>query len=229
MKDLHLTKQKLMLTAERLFATHGIQATSMRSISTAAGQKNNSALQYHFGGKERLLRAIVSFRQNPINADRDRRFAEVERKGLGQDLHTLLVTMVDPFMHYIATTPDARHYLGFIAHYYVYAGLNNVEWSMVPGSDVLIELANRIRELLTHGGPAGSGIEPLPAPVAEQRFAAYPLQIIGGALAFQQSLPEDDPDRVERWDRFSANLIDTICGGLTQPPSALTRGRFGLD
>ena len=225
---MHPTKQKLILTAERLFAEHGIKATSMRSISAAAGQKNNSALQYHFGGKDQLLWAIVGLRQEPINRDRELRFADAERNGRGRDLHTLLTIMIDPFMRYIAANPEARHYLGFISHYYLYTGLDNVMWAEVPSSAVLLEISRRIRDLMLGGGPDGRDPPPLPPAIVEQRFTAYPFQIIGGALAFQQSLPEDDPDRVERWSRFSANLIDMICGSLSRPPSELTGERFGI-
>lgn len=228
MSLMHSTKQKLMLTAERLFAEHGIQATSMRGISAAAGQKNNSALQYHFGGKQRLLRAIVGMRQEPINRDRELRVIELERKGLGDDLHTLLAAMIDPFMQYIAVTSEARHYLGFISHYYLYAGLDKIIWSEVPRSTVLLDLSRRVRRLLLNGGPDGRDPEPLPPAIVEQRFTAYTFQIIGGALAFQRSLPEDEADRVGRWSRFSANLIDMTCGALSWPPSAITQDRFDL-
>ena len=51
-----------MLTAERLFALHGLDGVSLRQICEAAGTRNNSAVQYHFGGKEGLIQAILEFR-----------------------------------------------------------------------------------------------------------------------------------------------------------------------
>lgn len=51
-----------MATAERLFALHGIDGVSLRQIGAAAGIGNNSAVQYHFGSKEGLVKAILLHR-----------------------------------------------------------------------------------------------------------------------------------------------------------------------
>jgi AcrR family transcriptional regulator len=56
------TKERLLTTAERLFALHGIEGVSLRQIGAAAGIGNNSAVQYHFGSKEGLARAILLHR-----------------------------------------------------------------------------------------------------------------------------------------------------------------------
>jgi AcrR family transcriptional regulator len=50
------------LAAERLFADVGIAAVSLRDVGIAAGQKNNAAVQYHFGDKENLVKEIVRYR-----------------------------------------------------------------------------------------------------------------------------------------------------------------------
>ena len=56
------TKEQLVTTAERLFALHGIDGVSLRQIGGAAGIANNSAVQYHFGSKGGLVRAILLHR-----------------------------------------------------------------------------------------------------------------------------------------------------------------------
>ena len=53
------TRELLLRTALRLFAAHGIEAVTLGDINTGAEQRNNSAAQYHFGGKEQLLGEIV--------------------------------------------------------------------------------------------------------------------------------------------------------------------------
>ena len=50
------TKTRLIRAAERLFAENGLGAVSVRDITRAAGAKNESALHYHFGSKEALIR-----------------------------------------------------------------------------------------------------------------------------------------------------------------------------
>ena len=52
-------REILLDTAERLLAEHGIDGVSMRQIAAAAGQGNNSVIQYHFGDKAGLLREII--------------------------------------------------------------------------------------------------------------------------------------------------------------------------
>lgn len=51
-------RQRLLHVAIHLFAEKGIDAVSMRTINTAAGSKNKSAVHYHFGNKEGILEAI---------------------------------------------------------------------------------------------------------------------------------------------------------------------------
>ena len=45
--------------AEALFAERGLDGVTTREILDAAGQKNQSALQYHFGSREGLILALV--------------------------------------------------------------------------------------------------------------------------------------------------------------------------
>lgn len=49
-----------MRTAERLYAERGFANVSVRQISEAAGQRNNSAVQYHFESRDGLIRTILS-------------------------------------------------------------------------------------------------------------------------------------------------------------------------
>jgi AcrR family transcriptional regulator len=56
------TKETLVLTAERLFALHGIDGVPTRQILLAAGVANKSAVQYHFESKDGLVRAILDHR-----------------------------------------------------------------------------------------------------------------------------------------------------------------------
>lgn len=52
-------RQVILETAEQLFAERGIDAVSLNEINKASGQKNTSALHYHFGNREQLINAII--------------------------------------------------------------------------------------------------------------------------------------------------------------------------
>jgi AcrR family transcriptional regulator len=66
------TRAQLVSTAEILFAARGLDAVSQNEITKAAGQRNASALHYHFGGKDGLLEAILEKHQPSIDAERQR-------------------------------------------------------------------------------------------------------------------------------------------------------------
>jgi AcrR family transcriptional regulator len=62
--------RRLVLAAERLFATHGIDGVSLRQIAAEAGSGNNSAVHYHFGSKHGLIAAIFRHRLPQIISER---------------------------------------------------------------------------------------------------------------------------------------------------------------
>jgi len=63
------TRDRLIAAAEVLFAERGVEAASLRDITGQAGT-NLAAVNYHFGSKEGLLRAVLEARLHPINARR---------------------------------------------------------------------------------------------------------------------------------------------------------------
>jgi AcrR family transcriptional regulator len=73
------TKQRILDTAERLFAERGYAATSLRHIIAAAGV-NLAAVHYHFRSKQELLKAVVARRIEPINRERIRSLEAAERE-----------------------------------------------------------------------------------------------------------------------------------------------------
>jgi AcrR family transcriptional regulator len=68
------TRQRLLDAAERLFAEHGYQATTMRNL-TAEAAANIAAVNYHFGCKQALLEAVVHRAIGPVVEERARRLA----------------------------------------------------------------------------------------------------------------------------------------------------------
>jgi AcrR family transcriptional regulator len=63
------TKDRILDAAESLFMEHGFEATSLRSITTAA-EVNLAAANYHFGSKEELFQAVLTRRLDPMNQER---------------------------------------------------------------------------------------------------------------------------------------------------------------
>ncbi len=60
------TKERILQTAQRMFLEHGINGSSLRAI-TAEAKVNLAAINYHFGSKENLVRAVTSRVVAPID------------------------------------------------------------------------------------------------------------------------------------------------------------------
>jgi AcrR family transcriptional regulator len=65
----HDTKHALLDAAERLFASQGIQETTLRAITQEA-DANLASVNYHFGSKDGLIRAVLDRRIQPMNDER---------------------------------------------------------------------------------------------------------------------------------------------------------------
>lgn len=108
------TRQLLVHTAERLFAERGFEEVSLREIAAAAGQRNPSAVAYHFGGKDDIIRAIYRYRFEANEERRTGLLAELEAAGRTGDLPELWRVMLLPFADHMCD-PDS-HYVGFTAN-----------------------------------------------------------------------------------------------------------------
>jgi AcrR family transcriptional regulator len=64
------TRELLVDAGRRLFATGGAFTTPLKAVIDAAGQRNTSALHYHFGGRRGLLDAIIDASNSHIEAER---------------------------------------------------------------------------------------------------------------------------------------------------------------
>jgi AcrR family transcriptional regulator len=73
------TKEQILRAAERLFASLGYQAASLRAITAEAGV-NLAAVNYHFGSKEALFEEALEHRLAPINKLREKMLREIMEK-----------------------------------------------------------------------------------------------------------------------------------------------------
>jgi len=73
------TKSRILDAAEHLFMEHGFEATSLRSLTSAASV-NLAAVNYHFGSKEELFQAVLTRRLDAMNQERIDLLAKLERE-----------------------------------------------------------------------------------------------------------------------------------------------------
>ncbi|MGB3069339.1 MAG: TetR family transcriptional regulator [Ottowia sp.] len=107
------SSDRLLLTAERLYAERGIDGVSLREIAREAEQKNNSALLYYFGSKEALVTAILDLRVSQIEEARNAFLDEREAEG-STGLRCAVEAMVRPLARgLLAAQPN--YYNRFLA------------------------------------------------------------------------------------------------------------------
>lgn len=63
------TRGQIVEAAEKIFAEKGFRAMTLRAVTKAA-HVNLAAVNYHFGSKTNLMRAVIQRRIEPINAER---------------------------------------------------------------------------------------------------------------------------------------------------------------
>jgi AcrR family transcriptional regulator len=136
---LESTQVRLILAAERLYATEGIDRVSLRQIADASGQRNPAAVQYHFGTKVELLRMIMRYRIGPYGQRQIEMCKEFDAQGRSHDVRGLVEASLRPFAE---LEPSDSHFVRFLAELTkkpglfaeVYAGLDD---ELLAGSRLL--------------------------------------------------------------------------------------------
>jgi AcrR family transcriptional regulator len=101
------SKDALLDAAERLIAERGFEVP-LRDIAQAAGQRNNSAVNYHFHSRQDLLDAVVARRLLPMELERERMLAELDDRDAA-DVHALMRILVLPLLRL-----ESTHYARFL-------------------------------------------------------------------------------------------------------------------
>ncbi|HUR76554.1 MAG TPA: helix-turn-helix domain-containing protein [Acidimicrobiales bacterium] len=113
------TRERLVEAAEQLFAEHGIGGVSLREINRAAGAKNAVAVQYHFGDRAGIVRAITAKHFPAVDARRHAMLDEYAARG-HDDIRALAAAWVRP----LASKLDDHN--GGLEFLQIYAELTNL-------------------------------------------------------------------------------------------------------
>ena len=102
------TKTRILDAAESLFMEHGFEATSLRSLTSAASV-NLAAVNYHFGSKENLVNEVFRRRMDEMSEQRLSHLREAVEDHPGK-LEPILSAFIQPAL---ALTLD-RHGSAFV-------------------------------------------------------------------------------------------------------------------
>lgn len=197
------TALQLLLAAERLFAEHGLAGVSLRQIAIEAGSSNNSAIRYHFGSKDDLLRAIFAYRLNDLMQRR----ALLSARANPDDLRAQLETHILPLIE-LAESPDSS-YVSFIEQLQR-AGSGDVFLQQANAMKSQEEFASRMQRLLRH----------IPEPARSMRIQQAQDLAVHLAAERERAICRDDS--VVPFALFVSGVVDGLAGFLEAPASTET-------
>jgi AcrR family transcriptional regulator len=211
------TRQDLLMTAEQLFAEHGIAAVPLREVGVAAGQKNHAVVQYHFGDREGLVREIITFRAALSERLRVEMFADLVSRGQ-PEVSDLVRVFVMPLAAHLE---EHSHYLAFMSRYITerggYRGLG-------PESGIPSSTVDTLHTLL------GRLLPDHPAAVLDERWMVVMTSTIH-TLARYQAVLVSGGDLGSPVEVLLEDLVRFLTAGLGAPlgpaaaPSARTPAR----
>ncbi|MGW5392092.1 TetR/AcrR family transcriptional regulator [Streptomyces koyangensis] len=199
------SRTALLDAAERLFAEAGIAQTSDRKIAEAAGNSNHSAVGYYFGGREGLLRALLTRHITGLEPRR-------------QEMSAASTSLLDDVRGLVVPATDA---LGALA---AQAGEGKPTWrARFVRAAVHDPQAAEILRGLGDEAPAAARIvhaivarlDHLPANIVRGR-AALMTHIITSACAEHEEQAARD-STTPRWQATGDFLADAITGMLQAP------------
>ncbi len=214
------TRERILDAAERLFAEHGIDGVSIARITMEAGQRNASAMQYHFGNRTELIREIFARRMAVVNARRLELLDGVDRLPRAAAMRRIAEALVLPFAEQVDGGPDGKAYVRFTAQIYATPGLRL--WEIVRGrhDEGIRRIAALVPWLLAE----------LPRPVLRERLALATTLIIHSLAERERALAANPgPESRAALATTTAVLIEMIAGSLALPAAVEPALALGAD
>ncbi|MEU6419148.1 TetR/AcrR family transcriptional regulator [Streptomyces spiralis] len=201
-------RTQLLEAAERLFAQRGLEAVSMREIVQAAGQRNHAAIQYHFGGRDGLVRALYEYRLPPLNRRRHDLLNYLQASGGQADVRAVVTAYAQPL---VETVQQNGGWYARFFNFFVATGQSlsePIEDDYISGAHECIHL---LEQLLSY----------IPGEILTERLRQMVLLVAAAAADLERrresGVPEELPVQA-----FTANLVDTATALLSAPVSPAT-------
>lgn len=202
------TKDRLLEAGEHLFARNGINGVTLREINDRAGQRNSSALHYHFGTRDNLVLAILKTHQRDVDAAMDAALND-SLIGQGATVRQVLEAVVPGVAHKLLD-PRGCDFLRIIPQI-----LPELSRTVRAGRiQPTTRTSDRVLALLDHA------LGELPAPIRSERRVAYVLVLTTTLAERAQAISENEPVALDH-EEFVANLVSVLAGALTAPAPTL--------
>tara|TARA_R110002110_G_scaffold165930_6_gene366287 strand:+ start:1871 stop:2554 length:684 start_codon:yes stop_codon:yes gene_type:complete len=203
------TRARLMAAAEQLFGERGLHSVTLKEINAAAGQRNESALHYHFGSKARLIDAILSHRVAAIDKHRAERIDGLLKSGEDSDLHAILRATFEPLTQLLDTAQGVR-FVRFAAQL-----LNDPDFDLPT-----IAIRSGYEGISRANALVAAVLGDLPPEVAIQRQRLMVEMALTSLAIWTRRDDAMTNDTARAF--FVSSLFDAMAGALTAPVSDKT-------
>ena len=143
----------ILATAERLFGQFGLNGVTIRQITLAAGMANNSAVAYHFGDREGLLKAICEWRVPELEQAGEAAWRVANAAGRLDDPSALIGVLLRPFL--TVTDAQGNHVHAGFMHQMLRSALGrSIRVSIFDNTASTVRALNRLEAVLPGIPPA---------------------------------------------------------------------------
>jgi AcrR family transcriptional regulator len=193
------TQELILVTAERLFAEHGVAAVSNRQISEAAGQGNNAAVGYHFGTKTDLIRAIVRKHSGQMEEIRDRMVTQIAGS---TNLRDWVACLVRPVTEHLASLGNPTWFARFGAQAMTDPALRDIMSEEALSSPAIHQIIAGLDRCVPE----------MPADVRLERYHMARQLLMHICSEREMALAEGNPTPRSSWHDAATGLTDAIVG-----------------
>jgi len=140
------TPMAIIEAAERLFGAYGIEGVSLRQIGLEANVANKSAVTYHFGDRDELVRAIWAQRLPTLEARRRLLVRQLYERHQESDPHAITRVLVLP-NYELLDAHGVHRYSAFFRHALRWRQgkeMRSAEMALTPASSEALDLLNAI-------------------------------------------------------------------------------------
>jgi len=196
-RDATLTRARLIRAGERRFARDGVAGTRLADIVRDAHQANDSAVGYHFGSRQGLLRAIVERHLDTMERHRVVPAADA-------DLRDVVAAIVEPTAA-LLTTEEGRDFLRIMEQVADWSGLGSGRPNPVLDGTVLAVQLDRLHDLLLAET----------SPIVARERAALLVTFLTGALAERARSRAAGRRQRLGHEKYVAHLVNVLSGALS--------------
>lgn len=202
-----LGKDALLDAASALFDEAGIDAVAVNEIVRASGHRNRSAILYHFGSKDEVVRAVVERSMVGPDARRSQLLDELLARDPQPTVAAIATVVVQPLTEQLDSAEGRRH-LRLLGQLLGHPRLLASAQAVLRGNESMARCADLVVDALTH----------LPDHLRQERVALLVAFVLRAYADQARLLDAAHPSRPPlAGEDFTSHLVGLIVAILDAP------------